>query len=66
MHADRTNRVALIVFGLLVLAPGAASMAASTGVFGTAFSRRILFANRVSSTSATTAGCGTPPPGSAW
>jgi hypothetical protein len=49
MHADRTNRVALTLFGLLVLAAGAAGMAASTGVFGTAFSRRILFANRVSS-----------------
>jgi hypothetical protein len=49
MHADRTNRVALIVFGLLVLAAGAAGMTASTGVSGTAFSRRTLFANRVSS-----------------
>jgi len=48
MHADRTNRVALIVFGLLVLAAGAGGMIASTGVSGEAFSRRTLFANRVS------------------
>jgi hypothetical protein len=48
MHADRTNRVALIVFGLLTLAAGVGGMAASTGVFGTAFSRGTLFANRVS------------------
>ena len=49
MHADRTNRVALTVFGLLVLLAGAAGMAASLGGFGTAFSSRVLFANRVSS-----------------
>ena len=49
MHADRTNRVALIVFGLLVLAAGVGGMTASTGVFGTPFSRRTLFDNRVSS-----------------
>ena len=48
MHADRTNRVALTLFGLLVLIAGAAGMTASTGVFGTAFSKRTLFANRVS------------------
>jgi hypothetical protein len=48
MHADRTNRVALAVFGLLVLAVGAAGMVASTGVFGAAFSRRTLLDNRVS------------------
>lgn len=48
MHADRLNRVALIVFGLLVLVIGAAGMAASTGVFGHSFSRRYLLANRVS------------------
>ena len=32
MHADRTNRVALTLFGLLVLAAGGAGIAASTGV----------------------------------
>ena len=48
MHADRTNRTVLTVFGLLVLLAGAAGMAASVGAFGTAFSRRTLFSNRVS------------------
>lgn len=48
MHADRTNRTALILFGLLVFAAGGAGMAASVGGFGQAFSRRALFANRVS------------------
>ena len=48
MHADRTNRVALALFGLLVLVAGAAGMAASTGVFGAAFARRTLFANPAS------------------
>ena len=48
MHADRTNRFALTLLGLLVLLAGAAGMTASTGVFGAAFSKRTLFANRVS------------------
>jgi hypothetical protein len=48
MHADRTNRGALILFGLLALLAGAAAMAASLGGFGTAFSTRVLFANRAS------------------
>lgn len=48
MHADRTNRTVLTLFGLLVLLAGAAGMAASVGGFGTAFSRRTLFSNRVS------------------
>jgi hypothetical protein len=46
MHADRTNRVALTLFGLLVLAAGGAGMAASTGVFGSSFSRRTLLVNQ--------------------
>jgi hypothetical protein len=49
MHADRTNRFALTLFGLLVLLAGAAGMTASVGGFGTAFSTRVLFANQVSS-----------------
>jgi hypothetical protein len=49
MHADRTNRLMLVLFGLLVLAAGAGGMAASTGVFGAAFSRRTLLDNGVSS-----------------
>jgi hypothetical protein len=48
MHADRTNRFALTLFGLLVLLAGAAGMTASLGGFGTTFSSRGLFANRVS------------------
>ena len=48
MHADRANRAALIAFGLLVLAAGAAGMTASVGGFGQAFSRRALFDNGVS------------------
>ena len=48
MHADRTNRTALIVFGLLVFAAGGAGMAASVGAFGQTLSRHTLFANRVS------------------
>lgn len=47
MHADRTNRLALTVLGVLVLVAGVAAMIASAGVFGTGFSRRTLFANRV-------------------
>lgn len=49
MHADRTNRVALGLLGLLALLAGAAGMIASVGGFGTGFSRRALFGNRVSS-----------------
>jgi hypothetical protein len=48
MHADGTNRAALTLLGLLLLAAGGAGMAASTGVFGAAFSRRTLFANPAS------------------
>jgi hypothetical protein len=48
MHADRANRAALTLFGLLVLAVGVAGMITSVGVFGQAFSHRSLFANRVS------------------
>jgi hypothetical protein len=49
MHADRTNRLMLTLFGVLVLAAGGGGMAASTGVFGAAFSRRYLFDNQASS-----------------
>jgi hypothetical protein len=48
MHADRTNRVALTLFGLLVLLVGVAGMITSVGGFGNGFSRRTLFANRLS------------------
>jgi hypothetical protein len=48
MHADRINRLALALFGLLVLLAGVASLVASVGGFGTPLSRHALFANRVS------------------
>ena len=48
MHADRSNRIALIVFGLLLLAAGGAGMTASVGGFGQSFAHRTLFDNRVS------------------
>ena len=48
MHADRTNRIALALLGLLLLIAGAAGITASAGVDGSAFSRRILFANPAS------------------
>ena len=48
MHADRTNRVALALFGLLVLAVGVAGLIASLGGFGTEFQQKTLFTNRVS------------------
>jgi hypothetical protein len=47
MHADRTNRLALAVFGLLVLLAGAFGITASAGGFGTSYSHRTLLANRV-------------------
>ena len=48
MHADRTNRFMLTVFGLLLVAAGGAAMAASVGVFGTSYSHLNLFENKVS------------------
>ena len=48
MHADRTNRFVLGLFGLLVLLAGAAGMTASIGGFGAAFAQRTLFNNHVS------------------
>jgi hypothetical protein len=48
MHADRTNRLALTLFGMLVFLAGAASLVASVGGFGRTFSRHALFANRAS------------------
>ncbi len=46
MHADRTNRVALVVFGLLVLIIGSGGLIASLGVFSKEFSHRTLLDNR--------------------
>jgi hypothetical protein len=47
MHADRTNRVMLALFGLLLLAAGAAAMVASAGWFSSSFSHQVLTGNRV-------------------
>lgn len=47
MHADRTNRVALAIFGLLALLAGAAGLSASAGGLGTAFAHRALLANPI-------------------
>ncbi len=48
MHADRTNRSALTVFGLLVLLAGAAAGATSLGWFGHQIARKPLFHNFIS------------------
>jgi hypothetical protein len=47
MHADRTNRAMLALFGLLLLAAGAAAMVASLGRFGSSFAHQFLLVNRV-------------------
>ena len=46
MHADRTNRLALAIFGLVVLLAGAFGIVASAGGFGTVYSHRTLLANQ--------------------
>ena len=46
MHADRINRSMLTLFGVIALAAGGAGMAASTGVFGSGLSRRLLMDSR--------------------
>lgn len=48
MHADRFNRVALLVLGLLLLAGGAAGVLVATGVFGSATADRTIADNPVS------------------
>jgi hypothetical protein len=45
MHAERTNRVMLLVLALLLIAVGAAAGAVSIGVFGTATRHSPLIAN---------------------
>ena len=47
MHTDRTNRLALTVFGLIVFLAGGFGLTASTGGFGTAYAHRALLANRL-------------------
>ena len=48
MHADRFNRFALTIFGVLVLLAGLAAMAMSVGLFGKTYSHHALFDNFVS------------------
>ena len=48
MHADRFNRFALLVFGLVVLLAGLAGLAMSVGLFGTSYSHHALFDNFIS------------------
>lgn len=48
MHADRTNRAALTLFGLLVILAGAFGLTASVGGLGAAYARRVLLANQAS------------------
>jgi hypothetical protein len=46
MHADRTNRVALTLFGLILLLAGVFGLTASVGGFGNAYAHRTLLANQ--------------------
>ena len=48
MHADKTNRTALTLLGLVLLVVGAGTMALSVGLFGSARSRKPLLRNTVS------------------
>lgn len=48
MHADRTNRIALTLLGLLLLAVGVGAMLASTGVFDAGMQSKPLFDNTIS------------------
>ena len=47
MHADRTNRVVLTLFALILIAAGGATVAASYGAFGHTVEHQHLSANRV-------------------
>ncbi len=47
MHADRTNRTVLTLFGVLVLAAGVAALLASVGAFTRTFSHHALLDNAV-------------------
>jgi hypothetical protein len=46
MHADRTNRLALTLFGLILLLAGVFGLTASVGGFGSAYAHRTLLANQ--------------------
>jgi hypothetical protein len=45
MHADRTNRILLLLLALLLITAGATAGAASIGAFGTATRHSPLIAN---------------------
>ncbi|WP_375490178.1 alkaline shock response membrane anchor protein AmaP [uncultured Jatrophihabitans sp.] len=47
MHADRTNRTALVILALLLIAGGGAGAAASFGVFGRHFQHASLVHNSI-------------------
>jgi len=46
MHADRTNRLALTIFGLIVLAAGVFAITASVGGFGSSYAHSDLLDNQ--------------------
>ena len=48
MHADKTNRSMLLLFGLLLVAAGVAGLLTNRGVLGKASARKALFDNAVS------------------
>ncbi len=48
MHADRTNRLALTLLGLILLVAGGFALTASVGGFGTSYAHRDLLANEAS------------------
>ncbi len=48
MHADKTNRTALTLLGLILVVAGAGAMATSVGLLGSAQAKHPLFGNKVS------------------
>lgn len=48
MHADRTNRTALTLFGVIVLVAGVAGLLTNRGVFSKSLARKALFDNAIS------------------
>ena len=62
MHADRTNRIMLLLLAFLLIAAGVAAGAASIGAFGTFTRHSFLIANPTGHFIGTrAAGCGPPP-----
>ena len=48
MHADKTNRTILLLFGLIVLVAGVAGLLTNQGVFSTSLASKALFDNPIS------------------